>query len=268
MTIRPLRDKPNVWTHQGFLLSEDEAMKVYLSDITVPGRDETDPEVPVGVWFRWPEGERQIKYPFITIDLIAANPAFELFHSDHREPAAELYRPSVSPSLPAPPGGWEAQSYNIRNFLPFVLTYQVSVHARSARHDRYLHSIFLSDVFPVRPFWVWNPTDETWRRTELMQHVAQPTSETSESGTKRVFRRIYTVTMLAEVPQDRILDSYVYRTLRVLIPVVDRDWFDRYRGEILEGQLTPLDTFTDAERQAMGEYTVVVHEGEEVPTPT
>ena len=35
------------------------------------------------MWFRWPQGERQIKYPFITIDAITAEPAYELFHSNH-----------------------------------------------------------------------------------------------------------------------------------------------------------------------------------------
>ena len=34
------------------------------------------PDVEVGVWFRWPTSERQIKYPFITIDAIAAEPEY------------------------------------------------------------------------------------------------------------------------------------------------------------------------------------------------
>ena len=78
MATRPLRDEPRVHTHQGFLLSEDKMMLDHLSGITVPSREPTDPKTPVGVWFRWPEGERQIKYPFITIDLLSAEPAFEL----------------------------------------------------------------------------------------------------------------------------------------------------------------------------------------------
>ena len=264
MAIRPFRDEPDIQTHQGFLLSEDEALKKYLTGITVPGRDPGS-TTDVGVWFRWPEGERQIKYPFLTIDLLQAEPAFELFHSDHVE--TRPYRPSVSPQLPEPPGGWATQNWNIRNYWPFRLMYQVVAHARSALHDRYLQSIFRADVFPVRPFWIWNPMDDTWRRTELMQAAVQDLSETTESGTKRIFRKVYTIQMLAEVPQDRILDSYTYKVLRVLIPVVHREWFDNYYTEILKNQPTPLDTFSQPERDAEGEYFHQVHEGDEVPTP-
>ena len=264
MAIRPLRDEPDIWTHQGFILSEDEALKHYLTGIQVPGRDPAT-KVDVGAWFRWPEGERQIKYPFITIDLLSAEPAFDLFTSEHMENTAELYRPSVAPHLPEPPGGWAMQDYAIRHYLPFRLAYQIVVHSRSALHDRYLQSIFKTDVFPPRPFWLWNPMDETWRRTELMQSVASDLSESTESGTKRIFRKIYTISMLAEVPQDRIIDSYVYKVLRVLIPVVHLDWFDSYYNACLKDQETPLETFTQEDRDAEGEYFHVWHEGKEVP---
>ena len=267
MATRPLRDEPRVHTHQGFLLSEDKMMLDHLSGITVPSREPTDPKTPVGVWFRWPEGERQIKYPFITIDLLSAEPAFELFHSDHREPTVHLYRPSVSPLLPPPPGGYGLQEYSIRNYLPFRLMYQVTVHCRNALHDRYLQSIFRTDVFGVRPFWIWNPMDETWRRTELVQTVASDLSETTESGTKRIFRKVYTVNMLAEIPQDRIIDSYVYKALRVFIPVVDIAWYDDYYNQMLKDQPTPLDTFTQEERTDAGEFFHLVHSGQEVPPP-
>jgi hypothetical protein len=266
MAVRPLRDEPNIWTHQGFLLAEDEMMKDHLSDITVPGRASTDPTVPLGVWFRWPEGERQIRYPFTTIDLLQAEPAFDLFSSDYYLPEQDLYRPSVSPDIPDPAEGWDVQSYALRNFLPFRLTYQVAVHARNALHDRYLHSIFRTDVFPPRPFWIWCATDETWRRTELSSMVAADTSETSESGTKRIFRKVYTVNVLAEVPQDRILDSVVYRALKVLIPLVWLPYMDSYRDQFLTDQPDPLNDFTQQEREDGGEVGHIWHQGHQMPT--
>ena len=73
--------------------------------------------------------------------------------------------------------------------------------------------------------------------------------------------------MLAEIPQDRIIDSYVYKALRVLIPVVDLAWFDDYYNEMLKNQPTPLDTFTQEERADAGECFHLVHEGIEVPPP-
>lgn len=267
MPVRPLRDKPSVYEHTGFILAEDEMLKAHLTGITVPGREPTDPEVEVGCWFRWPEGERQIKYPFIAIDLLSADPAFDLFHSDHLEPTEGLYRPDKSPYLPPPPGGWGVANYAVRNYLPFRLQYQVAVHTRNALHDRYLQSIFKTDVFPVRPFWLWMDVDQTWRRTELVESIASDLSETTESGTKRIFRKVYTVSVLAEVPQDRIVDSWVYKVLRVLIPVVDRDWFDSYYEEVLKGEPDPLG-ISQATRDAEGEYFHIWHEGHEMPAPS
>ena len=133
--IDPLLAEPNLDTHRGFILAEEEALKKHLDGITVPAvpaKTPPAPRVKVGVWFRWPEGERQIKYPFITIDLLSAEPAFDLFHSDYGPqidtPERPLYRPSVSPGLPPPlPGtpGWY-----VKSFLPFRLMFQVS-HVRS-----------------------------------------------------------------------------------------------------------------------------------------
>jgi hypothetical protein len=237
-----VKEPPDIYRHLGFMLAEDEALKKYLSTITVPGMKETDAPIPVGVWFRWPTGERQLKYPFITIDSITAEPAYELFHSDHLEPINGLYRPDFSPVIPPPSGGWPTMGYNVINFLPFRLIYQVNVFSRHNLHDRYLRSIFATDVFPQRPFWLGVDADNTWRRTEQIGYVASDQSETSESGTKRIFRKIYTISMLAEVPQQSLADSEFYRVFRVHLSASDRTTMEA---------MFSLD-----------------HEGQEVPTPT
>jgi len=243
MTVRPLTSQPDIWEHRGFMLAEDEALKTYLSNIQVPGQNREDPWINVGVWFRWPTGERQIKYPFITIDSISAEPAYDLFTSDHIEPVEGLYWPDQSPTLPAPSGGWGLMSYGIRNFLPFRVVYQINVYSRHNLHDRYLRSIFATDVFPQRPFWVACDTDQTWRRVEQVGYTATDQAETSESGTKRIFRKVYTVCMLAEVPQTRLIDSEFWRVFRVFLSVKDRETMEN-------------------------EYFWLAHEGQEVPTPT
>lgn len=239
---RPLISQPDIWEHKGFMLAEDEALKNYLSGMTVPGQDPGDPWIKVGVWFRWPTSERQIKYPFITIDSITAEPAYELFHSDHQEPVEGLYWPDQSPHLPPPPGGWGVMGYSIRNYLPFRLVYQVNVYTRHNLHDRYLRSIFATDVFPQRPFWIANDVDQTWRRTEQIGYAATDQSETSESGTKRIFRKVYSISMLAEVPQTRLVDQAFWRVFRVFLSVHDRETMEQ-------------------------EYFWLAHEGQEVPTP-
>lgn len=239
--MRAPTEEPNIWAHTGFMLAEDEVLKSYLSNITVPGRGPDDPYEKVGIWFRWPTGERQVRYPFITIDSISAEPAYELFQSLHYQSPIGLYRPSVAPELPEPPGGWATQSYSIPNYLPFRLVYQVAVFSRHNLHDRYLRSLFQVDVFPPRPFWLAADVDNTWRRVEQIGYTTADQAETSESGTKRIFRKIYTVSMLAEIPQQRFQDATFYKVFRVHVSVKDRAFLD--------------------------EYFAFDHEGHEVPTP-
>ncbi len=240
MAIRDLVNPPDLLEHTGFMLAEEEALKSYLTGITVPDV-QGGPDIDVGVWFRWPTSERQIKYPFITIDAIAAEPEYSLFHSEHLQNVHGLYRPSVSPRMPEPPGGWDNMGWQVRNFLPFNLVYQVNVFSRSNLHDRYLRSIFVTDIIPPRPFWIACDADATWRRTEMTGYATQDQSETSESGTKRIFRKVYTISMLAEVPQEKILDSYFYRVFRVFLSVKDRETLEEFFQIAHEGQEVPTE---------------------------
>lgn len=271
--VRPPRDQPQLDTHLGFLLAEDEALKSYLSNITIPSWTDTNsgkvvPSSPLGVWYRWPTSERQIRYPFCTLDLINVQPAYDLFTSVYSIPEREQYRPSVSPTMPTPPLGWGVQGYSISNYLPMRLTYQVVVHARSTLHDRYLQSIFATDVFPPRPWWVHVAADDTWRRTELSQATQlSDQMETNESGTKRIFRKVYTISMLGEIPVERLsAESAIGRVLRVLVPIVDLDFVDSYATSYLNGTTDLLEE-PAAEREAAGEYGVIYHQGIEVPAP-
>lgn len=265
MAVRSLRDTPDQSIHTGFLLAEDEMVKSYLTGITIPSftyGGHTVPAAEVKTWFRWPMAERQIIYPFITIDMISAEPAYELFTSVYQIPPPEQYRPSVSPDMP-PLTDTGLRAWTQRNLLPFYVQYQVVHHSRFAIHDRYLQSTFRTDVFPPRPFWLWCDTDETWRRTELIAATQlSDQTETNESGNKRIFRKVYTVRVMAEIPQDRIMDSEVYKVLRVVIPVVDRDFVDTYRDTILNAS----GSTTQEQRDLAGEYFRIHHQGEEVPS--
>ena len=134
------------------------------------------------------------------------------------------------------------------------LILQVSHFCRSALHDRYLTSIFMTDVLPVRPFCI-ESVDDVWRRTERIGFQAADSIETTESGTKRIFRKIYTISMLTEIPQNHFdsAEGYSdYQALRVLIPVVDREQFDNYFAKILDGHADPMSEFTDEERADRG----------------
>lgn len=218
--------------HTGLILAEDAALKAYLSGITVPGKDDAMDEV--SVWFRYPEGERRIKFPFITIDFLAINPSYDRWTSYHEVPetycqfedpvsgevqSTGMYIPSFAPSLPEkedPDSG-----YHVDPYLMHTLMYQVSVHSRSALHDRYLLSLFMTDIFPPRPFWIGVDADKTWRRCEVQEMAQGDTTETTESGNKRIFRKIYTISMDAEIPQSRAYE--VIKAQRVHVDVYSDD---------------------------------------------
>jgi hypothetical protein len=266
MSVYPLRAAPDLVNHLGFILAEEEALKKRLSGIVVPTRPGDPGTTSVGVWFRYPEGERQLQYPFITIDLLTVEPDYSLFTSTFIQDQTDLYQPSFSPHLP--PMDWGFRGYKIREYLAMRLVWQVSVFCRSALHDRYLSSIFMTDVIPQRPFFITS-VDGVDRRTDRIGFQAADSIETTESGTKRVFRKIYTISMLTEIPQNYFTgpDSYsAYMALRVLIPVVARDQFDTYYNNILDGHPDPMSEFTDEERAEAGEYFSVSHEGENAPS--
>lgn len=269
-TVYPLLAEPDLFGHRGFLLAEEAALKSHFSGLKVPAigsnglPDPALPPVDVGVWFRFPQGERQLKYPFIILDMITVEPAFDLFHSDHWETDAPdrpgMYRPSFSPGLPLPPFG--NTEWRVKNFLPFRITFQVTHFARYSLHDRYLTSIFTTDLLPVRPFFIKVAADDTWRRVENLGMANNSMPETTESGTKRILRKAWTLTMQAEIPQNRFTEDegWAYKVLRVLIPIVHREQFDSYFANILDGHPDPLTEFTKEEREAEGELTYVLHE--------
>lgn len=258
---QPQIGAPDLVTHTGFILAEDAALKSYLSGIQVPERPGSIHQTDVGVWFRFPEGERHINFPFITIDLLTAEPAYDLFTSVYQEDERGLYQPSVSPDLPAL--GSPLLKHSIPNYLPFQLVYQVTVHSRSAMHDRFLMSLFMTDIIPPRPFWLKVDADGTYRRVERVGFTQSDTLETTESGSKRNFRKVYTLTLLAEIPQTAFFTTY--RVLRALLSVVDRESMDTYFTHILKNQPDPLNDFTDEERIARGEYFTEWAEGRELP---
>jgi hypothetical protein len=267
--IYPLLAEPDLDGHRGFILAEEAALKEHVSGITVPPVPKTPTAKPVkvDVWFRFPEGERQIKYPFIIIDLLNVEPAFDLFHSDHYlsnedhyDPTRTLYRPSFSPGLPPPPFG--NTEWQLKNYLPFRMMFQVTTFARSNLHDRFLTSIFMTDLFPVRPFHIRCSADDTWRRTETLDMVPNNTIETTESGTKRIFRKAWTISMQAEIPQSRLTedDGMVYKVLRSLIVGTTLEQFDSYFDTFLKDQPDPLNDFTQQEREEGGELFHITNE--------
>lgn len=140
---------PNYPDINQFILAEDDALKVLIEGIVVPG-DKPGRTVPVH--FRFPESEQQIIYPFITIDLIGIDPAYDLWTSvwyqnegtdifEEETTGAYahngLHEPSVAPSVwdaPVPPD--PSKPLRRLNYLPYRLFYQITTWSKFFAHDR------------------------------------------------------------------------------------------------------------------------------------
>lgn len=188
---------------KGFLFAEDEAIKKRFSNITVS--DDREPDRPVQVFFRYPEGETERKYPFITIELIDVVHAKNRQHSDtyldthHAGHPNNLdYWPSTSSaSSPNVPG---FDSFRTTEFTPVDLLYQVSTFTRSAIHDRQLASQMLANIVPFRYSSIMIEADGTSRRLDLLDWSTADLLDPEAGYRKRIFRKVYTLQMTSEIP--------------------------------------------------------------------
>jgi hypothetical protein len=187
----------------GFLFAEDEAIKLRFSNLTVS--DDRDNARPVQVFFRYPEGETERHYPFITIELIDVVHAKNRQHSEvtldtHRpgHPNNLDYWPSTSSASVPNIVGFD--SYTTTEFVPVDLLYQVSTFTRSAIHDRQLVNLLLTEVVPFRYGSLVVAADNKSRRLDLLDWSTADLLDPEAGYRKRIFRKIYTIQMTSELP--------------------------------------------------------------------
>ena len=207
----------------GFLLAEDEAIKVRLTGITVS--DDRNATRPVKVFFRYPEAETERDYPFITIEMLDIVHAKNRQHSENQlyyyntaggasapvgasvMPNALNYWPSISSDFSYFTDKNDYQTLTTNEFVPVDLLYQVSTFTRSALHDRYLSSIMLTKIFPFRRGSIHVPADNTDRRLELLDWSTADLLDPEAGYRKRIFRKVYTLQMSAELPSTDVYGS-------------------------------------------------------------
>lgn len=192
----------------GFLLAEDEALKNRFVGLTVS--DDREASRPVQVFFRYPEGELERQYPFITIELLDILHARNRQHSDqvlytHRagHPNNLDYWPSTSSA--SAPNLEGSDFYRTNEFIPVDILYQVSTFTRSALHDRQLTSHMLMDVVPFRFGSIHIPADGTSRRLELLDWTTADLLDPEAGYRKRIFRKVYTLQMTSEMPTSALV---------------------------------------------------------------
>lgn len=197
----------------GFLLAEDAALKARFSTMTVS--DDRNGSRPVQVFFRYPESETERSYPFLTIEMIDIVHARNRQHSETQivypkvgidNRADFLNNPNVMTYWPSRISNMENVSATGKDFIvshefvPVDILYQVSTFTRSALHDRQLSSQMLSTIVPFRKGFIQVPEDGTVRRLDLLDWTTADLLDSEAGYRKRIFRKIYTLQMTAEIP--------------------------------------------------------------------
>lgn len=193
----------------GFLLAEDAAVKARFSNIAVS--DDRNNQRPVSVFFRYPEGETEKHYPFITVELIdlAHNRSLQLSETEYWYGGGNLgqsidYYPSEMDAADLASQILPGSVLRMDSFVPITLTYQISTYTRSALHDRQLTSKLLRRVTPFRRGFIEVPEDGTIRRFDLMGWTSADLLDQEAGYRKRIFRKVYTLQMSAELPTSDI----------------------------------------------------------------
>lgn len=218
----------------GFLLAEDAAVKSRFSGLTVS--DDRNAARPVKVFFRYPENETEREYPFITIELIDIVPARDRQHSHSvlyqstSNASADWYtanRPHALTYWPSEHTDFTTYAsagpmVKTAEFLALDLVYQVSTFTRSALHDRQL----TAQIMRNRAQWRWGyvdvPEDGTTRRFDLLDWVSADLLDSESGYRKRIFRKVYTVQINADLPVSDV--EPLYQALGISTSITD--WED------------------------------------------
>ena len=211
----------------GFLLAEDQALKVKFSGIQLV--DDRDATRDVQVFFRYPEGETEKKYPFVTLELMEINHARNRQHSDNMvyafrgtapsgqssghysteyAPSTFTYYPNETADITTLTGFAGAANSPFLSTLehtPVDLIYQVTTFTRSAIHDRYLQAHILTKIAPFRRGVLAVGADGTQRHMDMLDWRSADMLDEEAGFKKRVFRKIYTISVTSEIPATQLV---------------------------------------------------------------
>jgi len=214
---QPPQPPPEYPEHLGFILAEEDALKSYLEQkVQLPLSSGVEDRL--RVWYRYPDAAHATTYPFITLDLVGVEPALDLHTSEYElYPDSEqeedtpsgtpttkrLYDPSTSPVIDSTQ--WPGLKFRRAHYITYRLFYQVGLWCNNAIHDRLLTARMLRDVILPRPSWLLVPADQVWRRMEVIEWTGADIA-TQEGASKRIFRKIITLSIQTDIPQDSLAD--------------------------------------------------------------
>lgn len=200
-----------------FLLSEDEAIRNLLKDMTVTDQKATGTETPrkVGVWFGQPDQELTAqKYPYITIDMI-----------DLAEDFARSMRGRVKPGYISDPTtidgdaafDSETQGWDINFPIPVNIDYQITTYSRQPRHDRELLAQLLYTRLPLRFGTLDTGANNATGTTRRLDVLDVSKRDVTEQG-KRLFVNAFTVRVSSEIAPETYNKMYKALQLNVTGP--------------------------------------------------
>jgi hypothetical protein len=195
-------------------MAEDAALKTRLSQMEVStGRR-------VQVFYRHPEKDTEKVYPFATIELLDINHATDRQHSEQQyyvasevglNPAQQAqystvdYYPDLMTKADLETAVVDGGFLTTESFVPVNLLYQVTTYTRSARDDRALTALMLRRVTPFRRGFIEVPEDGTIRRLDLLNWNGTDILDGEAGYKKRIFRKVYTLSMSAEIPASDLI---------------------------------------------------------------
>jgi hypothetical protein len=222
--------------HVGFILAEEDAlMEMLRATVTLP--DSQGTEKPVRVWYRFPDSATAVTYPYVTIDLVGIEPAYDLWHSEYalyKDSEVEeesstgqvsghrLYDPSTSRNIAQ--AAQDPPNFFIRrNYLQYRLFFQLGLWCDNVAHDRILTARMFRDIVMPHPSWLLCPADGVWKRMETISWTPADIP-TQDGASKRIFRKLYTISVQTDIPQDRLADLTTKpRIQKLLLRMTDRE---------------------------------------------
>ena len=205
--------------------------------------DDRNQQRSVQVFFRYPEAETEKIYPFITIDLIGINHArprqesqvIRHYSTDERVREADSaeridYIPSEYDTDGMRGLVGEGNYLQMYDYVPIDLTYQITTHSRSQRHDRQLTAALMRYVFPLRYSFIEIPEDGTIRRCDLLDWRTADILDQESGYKKRIFRKVLTVQINSEIPQNDPTTSPIVTTVSGTLSEVSEVGQDDYHS--------------------------------------
>lgn len=196
---------------RGLLFAESEALKAKLSGLTVSSDRAQSGQQRVQVFYGWPSGERRKTYPFITIDFVSMRFAFERAHSAVYIPVD--YWPSEYETFQeyADANGISSYTGTVGTAMammwhPYDLIFQVTTYARNPIHDLQITGKLVGTAFlPDRWGYLPVPADGSQRHLTRLGMTENNSLEGNNQTDDRVFSKVYTVAVTADVPPENPL---------------------------------------------------------------